>query len=47
MILVSYGITFLSSNDTSDLVNDTPPIQIPKCYFELMLESMIEYESEY
>ena len=38
---------FVSSNDSSDLVNDTPPIHIPKCRFELMLESMIESECAY
>ena len=47
MILVSDGITFVFSNDSSDLVNDTPPIQIPKCHVEMMLEAFIEYECEY
>jgi len=47
MIVVSYGKIFVSSNDSSDLVNDTPPTQIPKCHFEMMLESFIEYECEY
>jgi len=46
-ILVSYCINMASGTDTNHWGNDTPPIQIPICHSELILQSFIQSEFEY
>jgi len=47
IIFISYCIMMVSSIDTKYLVSDTPPIQIPICHSEPVLQSCIQAECEY